>query len=179
MIKIREASKQDLEVILSVERAAFNSDEEANLVKQLMEDESAKPFLSLIAFIDNKAVGHILFTKVSLNDSSQSVKCTILAPLAVIPEFQKQGIGSHLVEQGLQTLKNDGFELVFLAGYPQYYSRFGFKPASILGFNPPYPMPQEYPDAWMVLPLKDNLIGSVKGDVVCANTLNQPEYWKE
>lgn len=103
----------------------------------------------------------------------------ILAPLAVIPDFQKLGIGGKLIETGLEILSKSGTDLVFVLGYPEYYTRFGFKPATCLGFEAPYPIPAKHADAWMVQSLSQDVIGSVSGKVVCANTLNKPEYWRE
>jgi predicted N-acetyltransferase YhbS len=72
-----------------------------------------------------------------------------------------------------------GVELVFVLGHPGYYPRFGFKPAGVLGFEAPYPIPEKHADAWMVRELRAGIIGSVRGKVVCADTLSRPEYWRE
>lgn len=176
-INIRKANDTDLEAILAVEKAAFNRNDEANLVKQLINDESAKPFLSLIALVKDKIVAHVLFTKAYLNETSQAISISLLAPMAVMPDFQKQGIGSLLIEEGLKRLKNKGVELVFVLGYPEYYHRFGFQSAIKLGFKTPYPIPQEHIDGWMVMSLKENIINSLSGQIVCADAINKPEYW--
>ncbi|MBI9037578.1 MAG: N-acetyltransferase [Bacteroidales bacterium] len=178
-MKIRKALDSDLEDILRVERAAFNSDEEAELVRQLIVDESAKPLLSLLAFKKDFAVGHILFTKVFLQNNEVDVSCMILAPLAVIPEFQKSGIGSKLINTGLKILSESGTDLVFVLGYPEYYTRYGFKSATCLGFEAPYSIPAEHEEAWMVISLRSEVIGLISGKVVCANALYKPEYWRE
>ena len=177
MITIREALASELAKVLQIERLAFNQDAEAELVRQLLTDPSAQPVLSLLAFKDAEAVGYILFSKVSVSGSTLSA--SILAPLAVVPEAQNQGIGSQLVEQGIQQLSQAGVGLVFVLGYPQYYSRFGFTPAGVLGFEAPYPIPDKHADAWMVQALQPNIVGTVKGTVVCADVLNKPEYWIE
>ncbi|MBE9042057.1 N-acetyltransferase [Oscillatoriales cyanobacterium LEGE 11467] len=176
---IRKALDSDLNDILSIERAAFGEETEAELVKNLLNDPSAQPLLSLLAFQDDRPVGHILFSKAHLTNSQSPVSIALLAPLAVIPDAQKQGIGGKLVERGLELLSQSGVDLVFLAGYPEYYTRQGFQSASPLGFEPTYPMPEEYPDAWMVRALHPDTIGSVSGKVVCADALNKPEYWRE
>ena len=178
-MNIREASDWDLDNVLFIERAAFGRDEEAELVRDLLDDPSAKPILSLLAFKDDRAVGHILFTTARLTETPFTPSCAILAPLAIVPDAQKQGIGSQLIERGLQLLSESEIELVFVLGYPDYYSRHGFKPASYLGFEAPYPIPNKDADAWMVQALRPNVIGTVSGKVVCADTLNKPEYWRE
>jgi putative acetyltransferase len=97
----------------------------------------------------------------------------------VIPEAQSQGIGSHLIKEGLRRLSASGVELVFVLGDPAYYSRSGFQPASVLGFEAPFPIAEEIADAWMVQELRPGVIGSVTGKVFCADALNKPEYWRE
>jgi len=176
---IREASDSDLNDVLRVERTAFGRGTEAELVKDLLHDPSARPLLSLLAFADNRAVGHILFTATRLEHAQQVVSSTILAPLAVVPDAQKQGIGGRLIERGLELLSESGVELVFVLGHPEYYPRFGFEPAGRLGFEAPYAIPDKHADAWMVRELQSGVIGSVTGKVVCADVLSRPEHWRE
>lgn len=178
-MQIREATESDLEDVLAVERAAFGSEEEAELVRQLMDDPGAAPVLSLIACTDDKAVGHILFTGVKINDIQPEVTASILAPLAVIPESQKQGIGGKLIEAGLEILRKQGTDLVFVLGYPEYYTRHGFEPAMPHDLIAPYPIPEKVSDAWMVQTLRPGLLESIQGQVACCDTLNHPKYWLE
>ncbi len=175
---IHESNSADLESLLAVERAAFGSEEEAELVRNLLNDPSAEPRLSLLALQKQQAVGHILFTRGYLNPEID-LKVSILAPLAVIPEYQKQGVGGSLIREGLATLEEDGVDLVFVLGHPSYYPLHGFKPAVSAGFEPPYYIPPEFTDAWMVQALKPTSRGSYKGQVKCAETLDRPEYWGE
>ena len=174
---IREALDSDLNDVLSVESLAFGRDDEAELVRALLGDPSAQPILSLLAFRDNRAVGHILFTAAHLTNNQN--KIALLAPLAVVPDAQKQGIGGKLIEKGLQLLSQSGVDLVFVLGHPEYYPRYGFKPAGRLGFEAPYAIADEHADAWMVQALRPGIIGSVDGQIICANVLNKPEYWQE
>lgn len=175
---IREAINTDLEDVLFVERAAFHSEEEPNLVKDLLGDISAQPIVSLLAFKQDQAVGHILFTKARLEPESP-LSISILAPMAVVPDFQKQGIGGQLIESGLQILSKSMVDLVFVLGHPEYYPRFGFSPAGELGFEATYTIPERNSDAWMVQALRPEIIGKYSGKVICADTLNKPEYWCE
>ena len=169
----------DLKDIFAVECAAFGHDEEAKLVEGLLKDSSAKPVHSLMAYDEERAVGHIVFTRIRLPEPYNRLAMSILAPLAVVPEYQKQGIGSKLVEKGLELLSGAGVDLVFVLGHIEYYPRFGFKPAGALGLDAPYPIPEEVAAAWMVLALSPGLIGVVKGKVICADALNKIEYWRE
>lgn len=175
---IRKANKTDYADVYAVEAAAFGSDIEAGLVNDLLEDPSAQPSLSLLAYENSQAIGHILFTRVNL-DPSVNIEAAILAPLAIVPEYQKQGIGRRLVEEGLRRLDEQGVALVFVLGYPDYYSRFGFEPAGKQGFDAPYPIPEKDADAWMVKALKPNVLRPLKTRVVCADALMKPEYWRE
>jgi putative acetyltransferase len=175
---IRETTAADIENIFFVEREAFNSNVEANLVKDLLADPSAKPALSLIAFVKDQAVGHILFTTAQLS-SIPKVEVSLLAPLAVLPKFQKQGIGGNLIKKGIELLSKSNVDLVFVLGHPQYYQRYGFMPAGKLGFEATYPIPEKDADAWMVLALHTDVIGKVTGRVVCCDALSKPELWRE
>ncbi len=176
---IREALDSDLNDVLTVERTAFGYDKEAELVREMLEDPSAEPLVSLLAFEDDRAVGHVLFTTVRLADSQDNVSAAILAPLAIVPDAQKKGVGGKLIEQGLEILSESGVELVFVLGHPGYYPRHGFKPAGCLGLEAPYPIPEEHADAWMVQALRPNVIGAVSGKVVCCDALDKPEHWRE
>lgn len=176
---LREATDSDLNVVLLLERLAFGQDNEAELVRALLRDPSAKPILSLIAFKEDKAVGHILFTRARLAKTQHTASISILAPLAIVPDFQKKGIGGKLIERGLHLLSKSGVDLVFVLGHPEYYPRYGFRPAGNHGFEAPYYIPDEHADAWMVQALRPGVIGSVSGSIMCADALNKPEYWRE
>jgi putative acetyltransferase len=98
---IRETTEADLKDIWTVERAAFKTEAEANLTKDLLADPTAKPTLSLLAYIENQPVGHILFTKAYITGALK-VAATFLAPLSIVPKYQKQGIGGALVRKGIE-----------------------------------------------------------------------------
>ncbi|MDM8536010.1 N-acetyltransferase [Desulfobacterales bacterium HSG17] len=178
-MRIREASDLDLNDVLLVEREAFGYDKESNLVNDLLSDQSARPLHSLLAFNAGRAVGHVLFTSAYLGDTQKSVSISLLAPLAVIPDFQKQGVGGKLIEHGLKLLTNSGVDLVFVLGHPDYYPRYGFKPAGVQGFEAPYPIPEKHANAWMVQELHPGVIDSISGKIKCADMLNKPEHWRE
>jgi putative acetyltransferase len=176
---IREANNNELATALQVESAAFDGDEEiARLVTDLANDPGAEPLLSLLAFADDQAAGHIMFSAASIENQS-SLKACILAPLAVVPGYQRRGIGGALIKSGLEIQTGRGVDMVFVLGYPEYYSRHGFMPAGAAGFKAPYPIPPENADAWMVQELRPGIIGSFKGRVICCGKLDRPEYWRE
>ena len=122
---------------------------------------------------------HIIYSKVRIAQTEEAVSAQILAPLAVLPETQSLGVGGQLIKEGLKQLRESGVELVFVLGHPGYYPRYGFKPAGELGFEAPYPIPEEHAGAWMVQALCPDVIGRVSGKIECADVLNQPEHWRE
>ncbi len=180
-IVIRKTDKKDFNNIMEVQERAFGYKKEADLTADLLKDKTAEPVLSLMAFYAGKPVGHILFTRVYINEmSSDQPLVHILAPLAVIPEFQKQGIGGVLIREGLRLLKESGSEMVFVLGHMDYYPRHGFVPdAEKPGYSAPYPIPKEYADAWMVQFLNPEGGRVKKGKVICADELNKPQHWRE
>ena len=181
-MEIRKSGYSDDKNIQKLHLDAFGEsegEEIANLVSDLFNDKTAQPLLSLVAVDDGEIVGHILFTSVKIKHTTKPVSAYILAPLAVSPACQKTGIGGKLIEQGLELLGKAGADLVFVLGHPEYYPRAGFRPAGAVGFIAPYPIPEKSADAWMVLELKHGIIGNIKGEVQCAETLNQPQHWQE
>lgn len=178
--QIRESKPKDFSDIIAVETAAFGSDEEANLATDLLKDSSAEPTVSLLAFDKEKAIGHILFTRAYIGDKTNHALAYILAPLAVIPEYQKQGVGGLLIKTGLQILKEKGVEIVFVLGHISYYPNHGFiTDAKSLGFPAPFPIPKKHADAWMLQFLTTNSKLINQGKIICADEMNKIEYWRE
>ena len=180
-IQIRETNSNDFNDIMLVEERAFGYIKEAQLTAGLLNDKTAEPILSLLAFCEKEAIGHILFTRVYIDVlNTKQPLIHILAPLAVIPEYQKQGVGGLLIKEGLRRLKEMGTEMVFVLGHMEYYPKFGFIPdAHKIGFSAPYPIPDEYANAWMVQTLNPKGFVINKGNVICSNELNKPEHWRE
>jgi len=181
-LQVRRAYDSDKQAITDVVIAAFGDEqgqEIADLVTELLADPGAQPLLSLVATADGHVVGHILFTNVQLSHSPRVVSSAILAPLSVHPDCQNQGIGGRLIQEGLKQLKASGVELVFVLGHPGYYPKYGFSGAGSKGLDAPYPIPPENSDAWMVQELQPGVIGHVRGQVICADALNNPRHWRE
>lgn len=181
--QIREAIAPDQQGISEVVIAAFGHEqgqEIVTLVTDLLQDPTASPRLSLVATNDEQIVGHVLFTHIRLKPApQQAVPSAILAPLTVHPNWQNQGIGSQLITAGINQLKSTGVGLVFVLGYPDYYSKQGFSAAGSQGFAAPHPIAPQNAEAWMVQELRPGVIGSVTGTVICADTLNAPQHWQE
>ncbi len=176
MVVIRERGLEELSEILRVEREAFGEDSEVALTDALMHDESAGAWLSLVAYEDNRAVGHILFTRCSLAVGDPSLM--LLAPLAVVPEHQRQGVGEALIGEGLALLKARGVVAVFVLGHPSYYPRHGFLSCAPYGLKPPYYDPIQ-DEAWMIQLISDDPVAFEEGTVQVAGTLMHEEMWRE
>jgi len=112
-MRIVEATAAASHAVLNAERAAFAREDEAALVGDLLQDPTVLPSLSLPAFVRNKPVGHVLFTNAVLARASRKVPAAILAPLAVLPAFQRQGVGRALIEHGASLLAASGVQLLF------------------------------------------------------------------
>ncbi|MBC8867786.1 MAG: N-acetyltransferase [Planctomycetes bacterium] len=182
MVSVRKTTEADEAAIWRVQEAAFGGQAGrtiADLTIALLHDPTATPFLSLLAYSGSAPIGHVLFTSVSISGSDSSPTAHILAPLAVVPEHQRQGTGTQLVQAGLSALEESGSELVFVLGHPEYYPRFGFLPAGQRGFSAPYPIEKKNASAWMVLELRPGVIESNRGAVQCAEALNDPAHWRE
>ncbi|RKY21112.1 MAG: GNAT family N-acetyltransferase [Planctomycetota bacterium] len=178
---VRCATDADRADILGVCESAFGHEEGpeiVELVTALLADETAMPRLSLVAEADRRIVGHVLFSAVQIPSSPRCVPAQILAPLAVSHDQQGEGVGGSLINAGLKQLASSGVALVFVLGHPDYYPKFGFRPAGVLGLEAPYPIPTEHADAWMVQELEAGVIGSVQGRVQCALSLDQARLWQ-
>ncbi|KAA3614328.1 MAG: N-acetyltransferase [Planctomycetota bacterium] len=180
--QIRESLESDSKAIRSVVLAAFGPEEGeeiADLVAELDLDPTAEPRLSLVATNEETIIGHILFTAVKIEADPNQTPCSILAPLAIHPEYQKQGVGGLLIHEGLKQLQESGVDLVFVLGHPSYYPKFGFTPSGYRGLDAPYPILPKNAEAWMVQELRPGILGSVRGTLICATALDDARYWVE
>lgn len=108
-------------------------------------------------------MGHILFTKLTITSSEGKFTALSLAPIAVKPNFQRQGIGSGLIKEGIKACKSLGYGAIVVAGHPEYYPRFGFSPAREKGLETSFPVPDEAFMVYEIVPgYLDNIDGMVK-----------------
>ena len=145
-------------VIRAVNEAAFGGSEEADLVDKLRGDHA---LISLVAECELGVVGHILFSRMWIRTPSKLVPTVALAPVAVLPEHQRKGIGQRLIVHGLELLKNQGERIVIVVGHPDYYPRFGFSTAKAAPLESPFPR-----DAFMALELGEGALDGVHGAVI-------------
>lgn len=158
MITIRPERPEDASRVRHVNELAFGQLAEADLVERLR--RACTDSLSLVA-VDDTVVGHILFTLVVVESAGRRVLGMGLAPMAVLPDRQRQGIGSQLVRRGLDILRERGCPFVVVLGHPEYYPRFGFEPASTHGLASQW---EGVPDAaFMVFVLDVDAMARVSG----------------
>jgi putative acetyltransferase len=158
-IVIREERPEDRGEVRLINEAAFGRREEAQIVEEL--HDSCGNLLSLVATAGDRSVGHILFSPVALEGPKSLPDGMGLAPMAVLPEYQGQGIGSRLVREGLGRLQRASIPFVIVVGHPSFYSRFGFRPASRYGIRCQWP---NVPDAaFMILVFDEAALEGVSG----------------
>ncbi len=133
MISIRPEEPKDHDAVHAINLAAFEGGPEAELVDSLR--ASCHDHLSLVAEEEGKIVGHILFTPVIIENRAGGVGGMGLAPMAVLPDCQRSGVGTLLVRRGLELLRNRSCPFVVVLGHPRYYPRFGFERASSYGLQ--------------------------------------------
>ena len=156
IVEIRKERPDDIPVIRDVNRRAFGQDQEANIVEALRSNGAVS--LSLVATVDNRVVGHVMYSPARIG----AVVGAGLGPVAVLPEHQRQGIGSQLIEVGNRQLKDTGCPFIVVIGHADYYPRFGFTPARPLGLTCEWDVPD---DVFLLLVLDRGTMQHVSGMV--------------
>lgn len=160
-VLIREETNDDQQAVYAVEAAAFEREDEAQLVEKLR--NLALPLISLVAEVGGQVVGHILFSPIQItNEAGQTFPGISLGPLAVLPDYQNQQIGSQLCRAGLEACCQAGHGLVFVLGHPTYYPRFGFEVTRPWGITSEFEVQDE---AFMVAVLRPGALDNVTGVV--------------
>lgn len=141
MSLIRDEGPADAEAVHALLFAAFGREAEARLVERLR--ASGKTACALVAEEKGRVLGHMVFSRIAIESGNGAIPVLALAPLAVLPAFQRLGIGSALVSAGLERCRMEGHARVLVVGEHLYYGRFGFVPASKFGLKCPFPLPEE------------------------------------
>jgi putative acetyltransferase len=165
---IRAEQKGDQQEIAQILRQAFGSDDEVTLVDRLR--ESGIPLLSLVAETEGHLVGHILFSPVTLSGALTTIAIAGLAPMAVLPPWQNKGIGSKLVEAGLEECTKAGYDAVVVLGHSGFYPRFGFTPSVAYNIQSEYDIPAE---VFMIKPLKEKSLADCSGTIKYHQAFNE------
>jgi len=156
--EVREEQPGDIQRVRELNLLAFGQPEEADIVDRLR--HNCGDILSLVSLKENTVVGHLLFSPIVIEGDGEPVWGMALGPMAVLPEFQRQGIGSELMRTGISQMKKRGCPFLILIGHPEYYPRFGFLPARGLGIDCEWEVPDE---AFMMLVLDKSAMKGVTG----------------
>ena len=157
---IRQEAPEDVSAIHHVNNQAFGQEDEAKLIDRLR--NRGVLAISLVAEQNGEIVGYIAFSPVRIEAEDSVSEAIALAPMAVLPSYQRKGIGSQLVRSGLEECRHLGHEIVVVVGHPNYYPRFGFVPAKREGLQCEFEVPDE---AWMVLELRARALAGRQGTV--------------
>jgi putative acetyltransferase len=156
---VRSERPEDCAAIRLVNEEAFCRPDEADLVDRLRAQGAA--LASFVAEAEGLIVGHILFSRMSIETTDQSVPAVALAPLAIMTKFQRQGIGTMLTADGLDWLRTQKEQMVFVLGPPEYYPRFGFSTDRARFIESPF-----NPNSFMALELKPHALEGIRGRVL-------------
>ncbi len=177
MANVRRATLEDRPSISALYLSAFPENERervARLAADLLAEDTAPETVSLIAEIDSVCAGHIALSPVSIEGDPDWCGY-ILAPLAVAPAQQGNGVGSALVDTGLAQLAQSGASTVLVYGDPKFYSRFGFSAEAAESFLPPHKL--EYPFGWQALVLDEPGSRSGPARISCVASLTDKALW--
>lgn len=173
-MKIRQEQKNDFESVFKLIEKAFKNEQfsdhkEQFLVERLRKSTAFIPELSIVAEIDGKVVGHLLVTKLKIKNKATEFESLALAPVSVLPEFQRRGIGEKLIIEAHQKAIELGYKSIVLLGHEKYYPRFGYKQADQYGIKFPFEAPKEN---CMVVELVENGLQGVNGMVEYPEAFN-------
>lgn len=174
-ITIRPEKSSDFKAVFELIKKAFETEKlsdhkEQFLVERLRGSNAFVPELSLVAEFENKIVGHILLTKLKINNLNNQFESLALAPISVLPKFQHKGIGKSLIEHAHQKAKELGYKSIILLGHENYYPKFGYQPADKFGIKLPFDVPKE--NCMAIELTKDGLKG-VHGLVTYPKAFNE------
>lgn len=157
---IRQEKTEDINDINALNKLAFGQPQEAEIVDKLR-NSCGEDFYSLIAIENERIVGHILFSPAVIEGHHGAIKGMGLAPMAVLPEMQRKGIGTQLVKAGIEDIKKTECPFIIVLGHPEFYPRFGFEKASLYGIKSQW---EGIPDeAFMILWLNKSATPPVSG----------------
>jgi putative acetyltransferase len=169
-MEIRPFAASDADAVFEVHRRAFDGrTEESHIVRRL--HDAGEAVVSLVAVVDDRIVGHVLFSPTTVDTSGADVELVGLAPVGVLPEHQNEGVGSSLIRHGVERCRAAGIDAVVVLGDPEYYARFGFERASEYGLENEYGADEGF----MVKPLHEGALDGVAGLVTYRSEFRQTE----
>jgi putative acetyltransferase len=155
---LRRENPEERGAVRSLNEAAFGRPDEADLVERLRNEGAV--LASFVAEAEKRIVGHILFSRMLIETASGPMSAVALAPMAVLPEQQRRGVGGQLIRHGLDWLRGRGEHVVLVLGHPDYYPRFGFSSDRARFLASPFPA-----EAFMALELLPGALDGVRGTV--------------
>jgi putative acetyltransferase len=160
IFNIRPEMAADHEAIRHVNRLAFGQDDEARLVDDLRVGGYIR--VSLVAEQGGRMIGHILFSDLPIITEAGPINALALAPMAVLPENQNQGIGTALVRRGLEICREQGHRIVVVLGHPHFYPRFGFSSKMAANLDSPFSGQESFMALELVAGALDGVVGQVQ-----------------
>lgn len=155
---LRRENPEDRGAVRSLNETAFGRPDEADLVDRLRNEGAV--LASFVAELEKRIVGHILFSRILIETASGPISAVALAPMAVLPEQQRRGVGGQLIRHGLDWLRGRGEQVVIVLGHPDYYPRFGFSSDRARFLANPFPA-----EAFMALELSPGALDGIRGRV--------------
>ena len=157
-LNIRRERPEERDAVRAVNEAAFGCADEADLIDRLRGEGVV--LASFVAEWEHRIVGHILFSRMLIETADGPLPAAALAPMAVVPEQQRQGVGGQLILHGLGWLRGRDERVVIVVGHPEYYPRFGFSSGRTRSLSSPFA-----PEAFMALELAPGALDGVRGTV--------------
>ena len=180
MTSYSDAYQDQIPIIADLVERSFTASEGAEegkvvgaLAKSLMESTPSDQISVFTAWQAGRIAGAIIFSKMFFTKDKRNV--AILSPVAVAPDCQSKGVGTDLINHGLNTMSELGKDFAVTYGDPNYYSRFGFR--HVTTQKVPAPFPLSHPHGWQALSLIDDIVDDLKGEAVCVPALHRSEYW--
>lgn len=168
-IILRGEKPADYDAINEINLKAFGTDAEAKLIVELRKCKNYVKGLSIVAVEEDKILGHAMFTRAFIVNRGRRFNCLALGPMAVLPEYQRRGIGKKLMEEGLERARENGYKAIFVLGHADYYPKFGFIPASTKKIRTRFTAPDEN---FMILELVPNALKGIVGLAEYAREFN-------
>ncbi len=167
---IRQEKVNDYQTIYKLVKTAFETAKvkdgnEQDFVNVLRNSDKYIPELALVAEKDNQIIGHIMLTKTYVENGSCKFEALLLAPVSVMLEYRKQGIGTNLIRTSMEIARDMGFKAIFLAGDPMYYHRFGFVPTMQFNIKCSLEIPEDLYENIMACELVPQGLDGVSGVV--------------
>ncbi len=167
-LRVRPERAGEEAAIRETVRAAFAATEEvdgtveADTVDALRREPEFDPSLSFVAELDGRIIGHLVFTPCRVRSEEGETAALALAPLSVLRGYEHTFAGTRLMRHGLAACREAGHGIVIVLGHAKYYRRFGFRPASQFGIEPPWAVHDDY---FQALALRPGALDGVHGVV--------------